>query len=165
MAMTPPPDAPPPRRSPEETLSERAARELRATPTAPRWIDISTSIISSIRVATRNTWPIDANYPNGSAARAQDTLRISDQILKTALHRTLAGRHGTYPTKVDLEIDDHRCIGAHLIITGRYGDVLPTTGDDIARLAADTLTGMLGLQIPPASITVHFDDITAADLD
>lgn len=173
MAMTPPPGfEPAPRGSgggtdgtdgTDGTVVERAARELRSQPTDPQWIDISSSIISSIRVATRRTWPLDAAYPAGSAARPGDTLQISDQVVKTAAHRALAGTNGAYTTKVDLDVDEHHCNGAHLTVTGIYGDVLPVTGEELARLTASTLTDLLGLPVEPAAVTVEFDDLD--DLD
>ena len=141
----------------------RAARSLKEQPVDARWIDISDSIISRVRASTRRTWPVDAEFITAptDSARSDDTLRISDHVVRSAVRRALAGVHGAEPTAVDLYLDGHTCTGAHIDIVGVYGDDLQAAGEHLAAIALATLNDMLG-SVPPltrADIDVRVNDI------
>lgn len=142
-----------------DSVAARAARELRDAPAEPNWVDISSSIISKVRNTTRRTWPIDAEYPAGSGASEQDGLRVSDHLVRTAVRRALAGVHGAQPTQIDLHIDDHRCIGLSLTVTGVYGQDLLAVGEELKIIAVGVVEHLLGVRLDPATIDVLFDDL------
>jgi hypothetical protein len=141
----------------------RAARSLKNQPVDARWIDISDSIISRVRLTTRRTWPVDAEYPTAATQpeRKADTLRISDHIVRSTVRRALAGVHGAEPTAIDLYLDEHVCTGARIDIIGVYGDDLQAAGDDLAAIALSTMNELLGpvRQLTRADIDVHVNDI------
>jgi hypothetical protein len=152
--------------TPDESdpVLDRAVRSLQDRPTDPRWIDISTSIISKVRTTTRRTWPVDAEFltPTTDPERNADTLRISDHVVRTAIRRALVGVHGAEPTAIDLYLDDHRCTGARIDVIGAYGDDLQAVGDELAALALAVLNDLLG-PTPRIrtrdDIDVHVNDI------
>lgn len=149
----------------DDPVLARAARSLQEAPADARWVDISDAIVSKVRATTRRTWPIDADYRTGAAdtARAGDTLRVSDQVVRTAIRRALAGVHGGQPTAIDLYLDGHRCTGARIDIVGVYGDDLQAVGDELAGIALAVLRDVLGAGPQPltrADIDVHVNDIT-----
>jgi hypothetical protein len=158
MAMTP---------GNSDSVLARAASSLKDQPTDASWIDISDSIISRIRASTRRTWPIDAEYPTAATEpeRADDTLRISDHVVRTAIRRALSGVHGAAPTAVDLYLDEHTCTGARIDVVGAYGDDLHAVGDALAAIALATLTDLLGPVhgLTHAQIDVHVHDIDDVD--
>ena len=137
----------------------RAATELREAPQEPNWVDISSSILAKVRNTTRRTWPIDSVFPAGSAADPRDSLRISDHIVKTTLRRALAGVHGAQPTEIDLHLDDHACIGLFIAVIGVYGDDLQAAGDELATIAIDVVTDLLGTGLDRGVVDVRVDDI------
>lgn len=147
-----------------DSVLARAATELRDAPQEPNWVDISASIITKVRNTTRRTWPIDSAFPAGSAsstdgARPQDTLRISDHIVKTTLRRALADVHGAQPTEIDLHLDDHACIGLFIAVIGVYGDDLQAAGDELATIAIDVVSDLLGTELDRGVVDVRVDDI------
>jgi hypothetical protein len=150
-----------------DPLLVRAARSLKDQPADARWIDISDSIISKVRATSRRTWPIDAEYPTIATEpeRKVDTLRISDQVVRSAVRRALAGVHGAEPTAIDLYLDEHTCTGAYIDIVGVYGDDLQAVGDDLAAIVLSTLNELLGPvhQLTRADIDVHVNDINTTD--
>lgn len=148
-AMTPGPDS----------ILDRAARELRAAPEEPRWVDISSSIISKVRATTRRTWPVDAEFPTSPKERDEDSLRISDHVVRTAILRELKGVHGSQPTEVALYLDDHTCTGMSLAVVGAYGSDLQAVGDELARIAIGVVADVLGLPLTRDDIDVRVDDI------
>jgi hypothetical protein len=152
MAMTP---------GEADPVLARAARSLQEAPVDARWVDISDSIVSKVRASTRRTWPIDAEYETRATdfARSGDTLRISDQVVRTAMRRALAGVHGAQPTAIDLYLDEHRCTGARVDIVGVYGDDLQAVGDELADIALAVLDDVLGAPLTRADIDVHVNDI------
>jgi hypothetical protein len=137
----------------------RAATELREAPQEPNWVDISSSILAKVRNTTRRTWPIDSAFPAGSAADSRDSLRISDHIVKTTLRRALAGVHGAQPTEIDLDLDDHACIGLAIAVIGVYGDDLQAAGDELATIAIDVVANLLGVTLDRDVVEVRVDDI------
>ncbi|SNT40991.1 hypothetical protein [Rhodococcoides kyotonense] len=147
---------------PDDALLARAARELMAHDPEPRWVDVSNSVLARVRATTRRTWPVDAAFPGESAVERPDTLRISDHIVRTTLRRALLGVHGAEPIAIDLQLDGHTCIGAAITVTGVYGTDLHAVGRELGDLAHSALTGLLGLPIADAAVTVHFEDITDA---
>ena len=147
-----------------DAVLARAATELRDAPQEPNWVDISSSIIAKVRNTTRRTWPIDSAFPAGSpfstdTARSQDSLKISDRIVKTTLRRALAGVHGAQPTEIDLELDDHTCIGLAIAVIGVYGDDLQAAGDELATIAIDTVSDLLGVTLGREVVEIRVDDI------
>lgn len=155
MAMTP--------GNPDPVLA-RAASSLKEVPVDPRWIDISDSILSKIRTTTRRTWPVEAEFATTATAseRQDDTLRVSDHVVRTTLRRALAGVHGAEPTAIDLYLDDHRCTGVHITVVGVYGDDLQAAGDHLAAIALDVLHSVLGPTTPAlsrADVDVHVQDV------
>jgi hypothetical protein len=155
MAMTP---------GDSDPVLARAARSLKEAPVDPRWIDISDSILSKIRITTRRTWPIDAEYaaPAGDPERAADTLSVSDHVVRTTLRRALAGVHGAEPTAIDLYLDGHRCTGLHIAVVGVYGDDLQAVGDELAAIAVEVLHDILGPGSPTlthTAVDVYVEDV------
>ena len=142
-----------------DVVLARAATELRDAPQEPNWVDISSSIIAKVRNTTRRTWPIDSAFPPGSGAGTGDSLRISDHIVKTTLRRALAGVHGAQPTEIDLHLDDHACIGLFIAVIGVYGDDLQAAGDELATIAIDVVTDLLGTGLDRGVVDVRVDDI------
>lgn len=141
----------------------RAASSLRDQPVDAQWIDISESIIRRLRVTTRRTWPIDAEYPTTATEpdRSADTLRISDHVVRTAMRRALAGVRGAQPVAIDLYLDEHTCTGAFIDIVGLYGDDLQAVGDELAGIVLTTLAEVLGpvRHLTRDDIDVHVHDI------
>lgn len=154
MAMTP---------SESDPVLARAARSLKDKPVDVRWIDISNSIISRVRATSRRTWPVNAEYPTAPVQpeRKADTLQVSDQVVRSALRRALAGVHGAEPTAINLYLDDHTCTGAYIDIVGVYGDDLQAVGDELAAIVLSTLSELLGpvRELSRADIDVHVHDI------
>lgn len=146
--MTPDPDS----------ILDRAARELRDEPQEPRWVDISSSIISKVRATTRRTWPVDARFPAASG-RDADTLRVSDHVVRTAILRALRGVHGSQPIEISLHLDDHSCTGLFVAVVGAYGSDLQAVGDELARIAIGVVDDILGVELARADIDVRVDDI------
>lgn len=143
---------------PDEILA-RAARELRDAPSEPRWVDISSSIISKVRATTRRTWPVDGTFPTSPPGREGDSLRISDHVVRTAILRELKGVHGSQPTEISLYLDDHTCTGMSLAVVGAYGSDLQLVGDELARIAIGVVADVLGLQLTRDDVDVRVDDI------
>ncbi|WP_032367712.1 hypothetical protein [Rhodococcoides fascians] len=137
----------------------RAATELREAPQEPNWVDISSSILAKVRNTTRRTWPIDSVFPAGSAADPRDSLRICDHIVKTTLRRALAGVHGAQPTEIDLDLDDHACIGLFVAVIGVYGDDLQAAGEELASIAIDVVADLLGVTLGRDAVEIRVDDI------
>ncbi|MDV6303176.1 hypothetical protein R3P93_11465 [Rhodococcus cerastii] len=142
-----------------DSVLARAATELRDAPPEPNWVDISASILTKVRNTTRRTWPIDSAYPLGSTAGPADSLRISDHIVKTTLRRALAGVRGAQPTEIDLDLDDHACIGLFVAVIGVYGDDLQAAGDELATIAIDTVSDLLGTTLGRDVVEIRVDDI------
>lgn len=142
-----------------DSVLARAATELRDAPQEPNWVDISASILTKVRNTTRRTWPIDGAFPAGSAARPTDTLRVSDHIVKTTLRRALADVHGAQPTEIDLDLDDHACTGLFVAVIGVYGDDLQAAGDELATIAIDTVSDLLGVTLGREVVEIRVDDI------
>lgn len=147
--MTPDPDS----------ILARAAQELRDAPEEPRWVDISSAIISKVRTTTRRTWPVDAEFPTSAPGRDSDTLRISDHVVRTALLRALRGVYESQPTEISLYLDEHRCTGLSIAVVGAYGTELQVVGDELARIAIELVMDVLGVQLTRADIDVRVDDI------
>jgi hypothetical protein len=147
--MTPEPDS----------VLARAARELREAPEESGWVDISSAILSKVRATTRRTWPIDASFPTAPPGRAGDTLRVSDQVVRTAVLRSLRGVHGSQPTGVELYVDDHTCTGLSLSVVGVYGSELQMVGDELAQIAIGVVRDHLGVDLARSDIDVRVDDI------
>ncbi len=142
-----------------DSVLARAATELRDAPQEPNWVDISASILTKVRNTTRRTWPIDSAFPSSSAAGPADSLRVSDHIVKTTLRRALADVHGAQPTEIDLDLDDHACIGLFVAVIGVYGDDLQAAGDELATIAIDTVSDLLGVTLGRDVIEIRVDDI------
>ncbi|OZC90347.1 hypothetical protein CH254_02410 [Rhodococcus sp. 06-412-2C] len=142
-----------------DSVLARAATELRDAPQEPNWVDISASIITKVRNTTRRTWPIDSAFPSDSAAGPADSLRVSDHIVKTTLRRALADVHGAQPTEIDLDLDDHACIGLFVAVIGVYGDDLQAAGDELATIAIDTVSDLLGVTLGRDVVEIRVDDI------
>ncbi|WP_032402238.1 hypothetical protein [Rhodococcoides fascians] len=142
-----------------DSVLARAATELRDAPQEPNWVDISASIITKVRNTTRRTWPIDSAFPSGSAAGPADSLRVSDHIVKTTLRRALADVHGAQPTEIELDLDDHACIGLFVAVIGVYGDDLQAAGDELAIIAIDTVSDLLGVTLGRDVVEIRVDDI------
>ncbi|MCZ4517433.1 hypothetical protein O4220_02825 [Rhodococcus ruber] len=142
-----------------DSVLARAATELRDAPQEPNWVDISASIITKVRNTTRRTWPIDSAFPSGSAAGPADSLRVSDHIVKTTLRRALADVHGAQPTEIDLDLDDHACTGLFVAVIGVYGDDLQAAGDELATIAIDTVSDLLGVTLGRDVVEIRVDDI------
>ncbi|MDV8021053.1 hypothetical protein [Rhodococcus sp. IEGM 1330] len=142
-----------------DSVLARAATELRDAPQEPNWVDISSSIIAKVRNTTRRTWPIDSAFPTGSDAGPQDSLKISDHIVKTTLRRALAGVHGAQPTEIDLHLDDNACVGLFIAVIGVYGDDLQAAGDELASIAIDVVEDLLGATLDRDVVEVRVDDI------
>ncbi|KAA0024732.1 hypothetical protein [Antrihabitans cavernicola] len=137
----------------------RAVREIRSAPEESNWIDISSSIISKISKTGRRSWPIDATFTAGAPDRSDDTLRIGDRLVRTALRRAVDGVHRCEVTAVDLYLDDHTCTGASVTVTGIYGDDLRAVGAELARTAAGALDDILGPAAAGRTIDITIDDI------
>ncbi|MFY2790155.1 hypothetical protein [Rhodococcus sp. MALMAid1271] len=137
----------------------RAATELRGAPQETNWVDISSSILSKVRNTTRRTWPLDSAFPSGSGSGRADTLRISDHIVKTTVRRALAGVRGAQPTEIDLDLDDHACIGMSIAVIGVYGDDLQAAGDELATIAIGVLSDLLAVTLDREAVDVRVDDI------
>lgn len=142
-----------------DSVLARAATELRDAPQEPNWVDISASIISKVRNTTRRTWPVDSAFPAGSGADPQDSLQVSDHIVKTTLRRALADVHGAQPTEIDLHLDDHACIGLFVAVIGVYGDDLQAAGDQLATIAIDVVSDLLGVTLDRDVVEIRVDDI------
>lgn len=140
-----------------DSVLARAADELRDEPPEPRWVDISSSIISKVRGTARRTWPIDARYPDTAADG--DTLRVSDHVVRTTLRRALAGIGGAQPTDISLHVDEHRCTGVSITVTGVYGEDLQAVGEVLAYKAIDVVDDILGVGLARADVDVRVDDI------
>lgn len=119
----------------------------------------SASIITKVRNTTRRTWPIDSAFPSGSDSGPADSLRVSDHIVKTTLRRALADVHGAQPTEIDLDLDDHACIGLFVAVIGVYGDDLQAAGDELATIAIDTVSDLLGVTLGRDVVEIRVDDI------
>lgn len=147
--MTPDPDS----------ILDRAARELRDASEEPRWVDISSSIISKVRATTRRTWPVDASYPTAPVGREADSLRVSDQVVRRAVLGALTGVHGCQPTDISLYLDDHTCTGISVAVVGAYGSDLQAVGNDLARIAIGVVADTLGVALVRSVVDVRVDDI------
>lgn len=148
-----------------DSVLARAAGELRDEPGEPRWVEISTSIISKVRGTARRTWPIDAVYPldtqsqDRPALDTADTLRVSDQVVRTTMRRALAGISGTQPTDISLHVDEHRCTGVSIAVTGLYGQDLQAVGEVLAYRAIEVIDDVLGVGLARADVDIRVDDI------
>lgn len=142
-----------------DPILARAAATLRAEPQEPNWVDISASIITRVRNTTRRTWPVEAVFPNSPDGRAEDSLRVSDHIVKTTLRSALADVRGTQPTDIDLLLDGHRCVGLVVAVTGVYGDDLQATGSELANIAVDVVSDLLGITLDRDVVEVRVTDI------
>lgn len=147
--MTPDPD----------WILDRAARELREQPEEPRWLDISSTIISRVRSTTRRTWPVEAVYPVVREGRSGDSLRVSDQVVRRAILGALTGIHGCQPIDISLYLDDHVCTGASIAVVGVYGSDLQAVGNDLAGIAIGVVSDVLGVALTRDDIDVSVDDI------
>lgn len=143
----------------DDPILQRAARELRQAPEEPRWVDISSTILSRVRATTRRTWPVDATFPTSPPERASDSLRISDHVVRTAILRALSGVSGSQPVDISLYLDDHACTGLFIAVVGAYGSDLQAVGDELASTAADVVREILGVSIERTDIDVRVDDI------
>lgn len=142
-----------------DSILSRAARELKDAPEEPRWLDISSSIISRVRSTTRRSWPVDGQFPTAPPGRDSDTLRVSDLVVRTAILRSLQGVHGSQPTDISLYLDDHRCTGLSLTVVGAYGSDLQAVGDELATIALGVVEDWLGLALTRDDVDVRVDDI------
>lgn len=147
--MTPDPDS----------ILDRAARGLREEPEEPRWVDISSTIISRVRSTTRRTWPVDAVFATSPEGRSGDSLRVSDHVVRRAVLRALTGVHGCQPTDISLYLDDHVCTGVSIAVVGVYGSDLQAVGNDLARIAIDVIAETFGISLTRDDIEVRVDDI------
>ncbi|AYJ47687.1 hypothetical protein [Rhodococcus sp. P1Y] len=147
--MTPDPDS----------ILDRAARELREQPEEPRWLDISSNILSKVRSTTRRTWPVDARYPVARDGRDADTLRVSDHVARRAVLGALTGVHGCQPIDISLYLDEHVCTGLSISVVGVYGSDLQVVGNDLAGIAIGVLGEVLGISLTRDDVDVRVDDI------
>ena len=143
----------------DDPILQRAAQELRQAPEEPRWVDISSTIVSRVRATTRRTWPVDAVFPTSPAERVSDSLRISDHVVRTAILRGLSGVRGSQPVDISLYLDDHACTGLFIAVVGVYGSDLQAVGDELASIAAAVVRETLGVSIERTDIDVRVDDI------
>ncbi|MDJ0393672.1 hypothetical protein QMK17_10055 [Rhodococcus sp. G-MC3] len=142
-----------------DSILARAARELKDAPAEPRWLDISSSIISKVRSTTRRTWPVDGAFPTSPSARDADTLRISDLVVRTAILRSLQGVRGSQPTDISLYLDDHVCTGLSISVVGVYGSDLQAVGNELAGIAIGIVADVLGIALTRDEVDVRVDDI------
>lgn len=144
----------------------RAIENLRAAPTEPRWVDISSSVLSKIRATTRRTTPLDARFPTAPAEREHDTLRISDAVVTRAIRQALLRAGAIEISSIALYLDESICTGAEVSVTGTYGDDLRSLGSQFADAAVAVLDAVLGPPMPDRSardIQIHFVDVHEND--
>ena len=146
-----------------DPVLDRAARSLQTNATEARWIDISDSIVSRVRATTRRTFPVTAEFPTPAtiSGRFADVLRISDLVVRNSIRRALVGVFGAEPTAVDLYLDGHTCVGAHIDVVGVYGHDLRAVGDELAAITLSVLDDVLG---SPLTLTRDDVDVRVHDI-
>ncbi|MBY6540436.1 hypothetical protein HQ325_17320 [Rhodococcus sp. BP-349] len=153
------PDSTPPQ---TDSTLRRAASVLRDAP-VHGWVDISAAALSRVRAVGVRTWPLDARYPDEGVDVDEDTLRVSDVVVRIAVRSAVAEVAGTEPADISLYTEGHRCTGGLVTVIAAYGTDLLKAGDLVASRAAAALTDVLGLPYSADDIGVVIAEIDAPD--
>ena len=144
----------------DEALLAEAAQSLRRH-TDARWVEVSSTILSSALRATRRSRPVRAGAPGG-------TVHISEQVIVSYLREALDGHiPGTAIAGIHLDIADHDTFNGVLIdMIIQYGTEILPVADHTRAIAATVLEELLGPLADGIYIRtshVHVSDVTTHD--
>ncbi|MGI8578678.1 MAG: hypothetical protein ACR2KG_12380 [Nocardioidaceae bacterium] len=150
----------------------RAAVAIREEP-QPGWVDITSTVLTKVRAATRHSWPVRAAF--GDAARGdsavgcgsggRDSLHIADQVVVNAIRIALDPVPYCTPIAISLALDADICHGASVEVVSAYARDLIAVGDDVRAATGAALLRVLGpYDAGRRAIDVHVSDITANEI-
>lgn len=118
---------------------ERATAAMRASQADPRLVDITTSVMERVRRLSRPGRTLLAGPPGDDGPRTHVAERVVRDVLRRALTTS-----DLEPVAFELDIADDRLVGLRLDLAVRYGVVIDDAAEEARRVAALTLTAVLG---------------------
>lgn len=133
-------------------LRERADR---------RWVEIADRVLSQALAATRRSFPVRAQAPDGP-------VHVSEQVLVAYLRAAIDGSvAGAAVAAIVVDVDDAAAYrGVTIELVAQFGVELLPLADGVRDIAAATLAPLLGPVTPVVTVSamhVHVGDVTASD--
>lgn len=165
-----------PAKSKLDEVVARAAVAIREQP-QPGWVDISHVVLSTLRAATRHSWPVHATLGNLASEdtdnlspvcareltrlRSRDSLHIADQVVVDAVRTALDPVTGCIPSTIDLDLDGDICRGVRIEVIGAYARDLVAVAAEVRVAARRALLRVLGPEWDASRLVI---DVLVSDI-